>query len=120
MLEGHSAQWGRDCSRRTSDQRLDFAPDEVPFSQTPADTDEMRTLHAEHGGLPGFRTGVTLEPGMKAFLETELQRVDRVTQLAARPSPMPRPRCYQTDAPDWSMLQPTPSSTRANRPTRSC
>lgn len=109
-FDGRSPEWGDEWSRLTGDgQRLDFTTDEVLFAQTPAGTDELRTLHAEHASLPCFRTGVTLElePGMKAFLETELPRVDRVTELAATLRNAVEPLLGRTPEPyAWTSLDP--------------
>ncbi|WP_321943991.1 hypothetical protein [Paraburkholderia tropica] len=109
IINGRSPQWGGDWSRLTADQRLEFTPDELQFARTPAGADELRALHVEHAGLPGFRTGVTLElePGMRAFIETELPRVDRVTQLAAALRNAVEPHLGRRPEPySWTTLKP--------------
>ncbi|MBR8043158.1 hypothetical protein KDW40_01845 [Burkholderia cenocepacia] len=108
-IDGRSREWGNDWARLTSEQRLDFTPDELEIVQTSGSTGELRALHVEHAGLPGFRSGVTvaLEHGMHAFLETELPRVDRVTRLTATLRDAVEPHLGRSPEPyAWTTLHP--------------
>lgn len=83
-VDGKSPRWD-DWARLTSDMPHTFALADVELASTPAGTDELRCLRALYDDLPGYRPGFVfvLEPGMRAFLDTELPRVDAVTRLAA-------------------------------------
>ncbi|MCX4150038.1 MULTISPECIES: hypothetical protein [Paraburkholderia] len=82
-VDAISPRW-EGWARLTSDVPHEFAAGDVELLETVAG-DELRCLCAPHADTPAYRPGfvVTLEPGMRAFLETELPRVERVTHLAA-------------------------------------
>lgn len=84
-IDAKSTRWSDDWARLAAEQPHTFTRDELELVQTGSGNDELRALHVEHADLPGFRTGfaLALEPGMRAVLETELPRVERVTRLAA-------------------------------------
>ena len=84
-VDARSARWGHDWARLTSDLPHYFTAAELELAQTAAGADELRAGHIADDDLPGFRTGFTLmlEAGMRAYLETELPRVERVAHLAA-------------------------------------
>lgn len=78
----HSDRWVR---LDDSESRNVFTTDEIAIVQCSNGADELRALHRGVIDAPAFRSGFTLElePGMRAFLETELPRVERVTRVAA-------------------------------------
>lgn len=81
-VDAKSPRWD-DWARLTHDIPNDFAASDVELVEAPA-RDELRCLRG-NADTPAYRPGfvLTLEPGMRAFLATELPRVERVTHLAA-------------------------------------
>lgn len=82
-VDATSRRWDG-WARLGSDEPNNFAAGDVELVQTPAGTDELRCLRASDQGAAAYRSGfvLTLEPGMRAFLETELPRIERVAQTA--------------------------------------
>lgn len=82
-VDARSSRWDG-WARLTHDMPHAFALGDVELADTPAGDDELRCLRAQQDDLPAWRPGFvfTLEPGMRAFLATELPRVDQVSRLA--------------------------------------
>lgn len=82
-VDAKSPRWDG-WARLTHDIPHEFAAGDVGLAVTAAG-DELRCLRAPHADTPAYRPGfvLALEPGMRAFLETELPRIERVTQVAA-------------------------------------
>ena len=82
-VDAKSPAWD-DWARLTHDVPHYFAASDVDLATTAAG-DELRCLRASSADTPAYRPGfvLTLEPGMRVFLETELPRVEQVTHVAA-------------------------------------
>ncbi|MDT8840217.1 hypothetical protein ParKJ_22600 [Paraburkholderia fungorum] len=84
-VDAKSPRWDG-WARLTHDIPHDFAAGDVELVAASAGRgDELRCLRAPHADTPAYLPGfvLVLEAGMRAFLETELPRVERVTHLAA-------------------------------------
>lgn len=80
-----SERFGDSWANMTYEQQNYFTAAGVELVTTESGADELRCLRRDHG-VPAFRTGftLTLEPGMRAFLETEIPRIEFISQSAAR------------------------------------
>ncbi|ENZ74887.1 MULTISPECIES: hypothetical protein [Pseudomonadota] len=78
-----SANWD-DWANMTYEQRCTFTAAGVELVTTEAGADELRCLRRDCA-VPSFRMGftLTLEPGMRAFLTTELPKIELVSKAGA-------------------------------------
>lgn len=91
-----------------SEVRNVFTADEIEFVQCSNGADELRALHRGVIDAPAFRSGfaLELERGMRAFLETELPRVERVTRVAAALAGVEAHLGRERPQYGWTTLQP--------------